>query len=406
MRFKLTIIAALLCSSLLALTPPTVYVANFTDDTVSAIDTTSNTVVSTLAVGSGPQFMAITPDNQTLVVLNSSGNTASIIDTASNAVLATIVLGAGGALNNIVISSDGVFAYIAGASSINVVNISTLSLTSTIAFPAALKDALALSPDGNHLYAFGVNICYVVETAGNTIETTIDLTTNDRPFSAVFKPDGSYIYVSTESNSVQVINASNNTLSSTISIIGTSAGLAITPDGSTLYTLNTSGNDTNISVINTASQTVTETIALSDGSSPQFITITPDGAFAYLSLFSTDSVSVINTSTNTIVDSISVGSGPVGIVSTYLYPPQNVTGVQKTNNFGIASENFNRLTWTPSRSTITGYRVKRGNTLIATLSPDTLSFSDHNRPKGSTAYTVSAYNAAGNESFSVPLSVQ
>ena len=39
-----------------------VYVANISDDTVSVIDTATNTVVDSVLVGDLPQALAITPD--------------------------------------------------------------------------------------------------------------------------------------------------------------------------------------------------------------------------------------------------------------------------------------------------------------------------------------------------------
>jgi YVTN family beta-propeller protein len=65
-------------------------VTNAADNTVSVIDTASNTVVATIPVGQDPNGVAITSDGTQAYVTNQSDNTASVIDTASNTVVATI----------------------------------------------------------------------------------------------------------------------------------------------------------------------------------------------------------------------------------------------------------------------------------------------------------------------------
>jgi YVTN family beta-propeller protein len=62
-------------------------VTNRGDNTVSVIDTASNTVVATVTVVSGPVGVAITPDGKNAYVANSSDNTVSVIATASNMVV-------------------------------------------------------------------------------------------------------------------------------------------------------------------------------------------------------------------------------------------------------------------------------------------------------------------------------
>ena len=60
------------------------YITNSSDGTVSVIDTTNNTVVTTIPVGRKPFGVAVTPDK--VYIANSGDNTVSVIDTATNAV--------------------------------------------------------------------------------------------------------------------------------------------------------------------------------------------------------------------------------------------------------------------------------------------------------------------------------
>lgn len=55
-----------------------VYVTNISLNTVSVIDTTTNTVVTTIPVGAGPRAVAVTARN--VYVANGVSDTVSIID--------------------------------------------------------------------------------------------------------------------------------------------------------------------------------------------------------------------------------------------------------------------------------------------------------------------------------------
>jgi YVTN family beta-propeller protein len=71
------------------------YVANYGTiaspaNTVSVIDTATNTVGSTITVGLGPVGVAVTPDGSKVYVANQRDGTVSVIDTATNTVGSTI----------------------------------------------------------------------------------------------------------------------------------------------------------------------------------------------------------------------------------------------------------------------------------------------------------------------------
>src|SRR5574337_1139763 len=66
------------------------YVANGGSSSVSVIDTSSNTVIATLAVGNLPVGVSITPDGTWAYVANAGDTTVSVIGTASNTVVATV----------------------------------------------------------------------------------------------------------------------------------------------------------------------------------------------------------------------------------------------------------------------------------------------------------------------------
>jgi len=66
------------------------YVGNTCDSTISVINTATNTVVATVAVGSQPQNMALTPDGALAYTSNFMTGNLSVIDTATNTVVDTV----------------------------------------------------------------------------------------------------------------------------------------------------------------------------------------------------------------------------------------------------------------------------------------------------------------------------
>jgi YVTN family beta-propeller protein len=75
-----------------------VYVANYGSNTVSVIDTADNSVISDLNVGPGPFGVGITPDGTKVYVVNRGtdsrqAKTVSVIDTSTNTVIETITVG-------------------------------------------------------------------------------------------------------------------------------------------------------------------------------------------------------------------------------------------------------------------------------------------------------------------------
>jgi YVTN family beta-propeller protein len=72
-----------------------VYVANRNNNTVSVIDTASNTVIGAVSVGSYPVGVAVTPDGNKVYVTNFASNNVSVINTETNTVMDTVNVGAG-----------------------------------------------------------------------------------------------------------------------------------------------------------------------------------------------------------------------------------------------------------------------------------------------------------------------
>ena len=69
---------------------PFAYIINNFSNRVSVIDTESNAVTATVAVGSGPFGVAVNSSGTRVYVANSNSNSVSVLNTAGNSVIAII----------------------------------------------------------------------------------------------------------------------------------------------------------------------------------------------------------------------------------------------------------------------------------------------------------------------------
>ena len=305
-----------------ALAQTRAYVTNLNDNTVSVIDTTTASVITTVPVGLGPSAVAVTPNGRFAYVANQLGNTVSVISAASNTVVATVPVAFPG---SIAITPNGAFAYVTSspASNISVIDIATNTVVTTI--PISLPFMLTIASSGNLGYVtHGTFIkgVTVINTATNSIVTNIPVPA-DVAISAAVTPNGAFVYVTCLSFStgskLAVIDAATNTVAAIVPLPATFApGVAITPDGAFAYVANNGGGvccgggpgPSSVSVIDTASNTEIANVPVG---SPNGIAVTPDGAFVYVTNLSNNSVSIMRTATNTVVAAVPVGNFPQSI---------------------------------------------------------------------------------------------
>lgn len=259
------------------------YVAFSDNNSITAIDTATDSVAATIPVGAYPVDVAVSPDGTRAYAVNCYGSSISAIDATTNKVIATI---------RGVLSPWGV----------------------------------AITPDGTKAYVTerneGSNSVYVIDTATNNIVDTIH--TGYTNLGVAVTPDGKKVYVASR-NSVSVIDATNDNAITTISTTEKPFDVAVTPDGTKAYVTNYNS----VSVIDTATDNITATIA-PIGIGSYRITITPDGTRAYLSNFAGLAVDVIDLTTNTIIATIPAGQSPGRTVitsdETKAYVPTNIGG--------------------------------------------------------------------------------
>jgi YVTN family beta-propeller protein len=301
------------------------YVTNCGDNnTVSVIDTTTNTVVTTVPVPSA-YFPAATPDGTRVYVTNRIFHTVSVIDTTTNTVISTVPVGFFPA--GLAITPDGARAYVAISGlggSVSVIDTSTNVVVATI--PESFKPFfVAIRSDGARAYVINDSFLYpwitVIDTGTNTVSTNIPL--DPTPGGIAITPDGARAYVTIPSSgTVSVIDTATNTVAATIPLGGASSSVAIAPDGARAYVSVREKNA--VSVIDTATNTLVATIPLGPlvipATSPDYLAVTPDGTRVYVTNAAINTVSVIDTTTNTVVATIPAISCPLGIAITTVPP--------------------------------------------------------------------------------------
>ena len=148
------------------------YISNNGDGTVSVIKTPDNEVIDTIAVGSSPLGVAVSPDGEFVYVANNGDGTVSVISSVFLSVVANIHVG-GGPYGIAVSPYNGdVYATNKSNDTVSVITIS--EVTDTIAVGSSPL-GVAVSPDGKFVYAAnnGGGTVSVIKTSDNEVTDTI-----------------------------------------------------------------------------------------------------------------------------------------------------------------------------------------------------------------------------------------
>ena len=291
---------------------PFAYITNL-DNTVSVIDTSKDKVIDNISVGKEPFGVAITPDNKKVYITNLGDQTLSAIDTATNKVISTIVplevVGHGIVGRGIVASPDGTKIYVAG-SGVSVVDTTTNNLNAIINV-GFTPLGMAISPDGKKLYATDHAIngtVSIIDTAKNRVVKNVKV--GSGAWGIAVSPKGTKVYVTNrQDNTVSVIDTGTNNVTDTIKVGLSPFEVAVTPDSKRVYVTNYDSGT--VSVIDTSTNTLNATINIRSLSSPCGVSVTPDGKKVYVANEGSNTVSVIDTSSNKIIATVNVGQLPV-----------------------------------------------------------------------------------------------
>jgi YVTN family beta-propeller protein len=272
------------------------YVANYLGNTISVIDTTTNSVTNTFtSVGASPDGLAITPDGTELYVANEiSSGTVSILNASTGAIEKTITVGDNP--RYLSISPNGKLVYVANENSgtISVIDTSTQTVKTSITIGEHAASA-AFSTNSKIAYACedGSGHVYEINTATSQIEHSIS-TVGD-PLNCVVNPKGGDVYCTNFAiATVSVIKGDK--ITKTFQPGGVPAAPGITPNGKYLYfpQYYSSGTNYGDTVIVVSTKTYKQVgPAITVGTGPSWVAISKKGDLAYVSNYEANSVSVI-----------------------------------------------------------------------------------------------------------------
>lgn len=307
-----------------------IYATGLSADSITIVD---NGVISSVAVGDGPEGVCVSPDGNTLYVANSSDDTVSVISVQTRAIIATVSVGS--SPNGIAITPNGTEVYVANFDSDNVSVISTVSNTVTHTITVGNgANGVAVTPSGTKVYVsnfFGGTVTPITvstHTAGSAIAV------GSGPGGIATNPVFNYLYVANfGSDDVYIIETAGDTVSASVTVGDGPEGLAVTPDGAYLYIANYNAGTVSVIEVD-PSHTVIDTIAVN--AQPWGVAVSSDSANVYVNSQVASTVSTIDVASNTVIATTPVGSTPFGVQSLAIYS-------QETSNGGFAT--LNGLSW-------------------------------------------------------------
>jgi YVTN family beta-propeller protein len=344
-----------------------VYVVNEYSNTVSVIDTNTDTVKSTISLGNFPYGIDINPLNNRIYVTNRGSNTVSVLDGSVDTKLHDVNVGkspVGIAVNP---SANWIYVTNLDDGTMSVIDGITNEIIDTISV-GKTPYGVAVNPLSNKIYVTDIITNTVTVIDGETNEISAKIPVGKKPTGLAIdipdkKGENNRLYVANyDSDTVSVIDTVTNEVTNNITSVGDSpVGIAINSISNKLYVSNIASNtvaviDTNninSDDINTHTRDknntallkeikVNPTLKTSYSGEDSFVNIPSDVGFPLLaSQVTIDSfenrVYITNTGSNTITI-INGKSNEVAVRLTFDINPPN-TGEIRCNNLRVISGN-------------------------------------------------------------------
>jgi YVTN family beta-propeller protein len=384
-------------------------VGNYGSETLTPIDTATNTAGKNIAVGS-PQAIAITPDGSKALVCDWKAGTVTPINLATKEAGTPITVGK--EPSAIAITPDGASAYVSNynenkAGTVTVIALSN-GATSTIAVGSG-PYGIAITPDAtkayvaNHYDGSVTPITLATSTAGTPIKVGVGEDKSRTDWVAI-TPDGSKAYVANYGtpekgvpSEIVPITVATDKAGTGITGVTKPNAIAITPDGATAY-IAEDGAPGHVRPITLSNNSLGTAITV--GNNPYDLAITADQASAYVADYNSTLASVvtpINLQTGTAGTNIAAGNGPDSIAITPDQPPA-ASFTASPGPTGSATY-FDASASTVAYGSITSYAWNFGDGNTATTSTPTITHVYANA--GSYAATLTESDSAGTSTTQV-----
>lgn len=312
-----------------------VYVSDEDGGNVVVISASTDEVIAKIPVGKRPRGIRISPDGTKLFVALSglpkagpgvdesklppadpSADGIGVVDLAELKLLRVIPGGRDPELFDV--TSDGKHLWVSNEDN------AEASLIDVDAGTIVKHVPVGKEPEGVGIHPAG-KVVYVTNEADGTVsvldtesgQQVAQIATCGRPRSVIFTSDGARAFIACEtSHALTLVDAHGHTKTGELDIPGGDMirpmGMALSPDGHTLYV--TSGRGKTVHVIDITDATPKIKSTITDvGARPWGIGITHSGAKLYTANGQAGDVSVIDTAAGTVSRHIAVGGSPWGI---------------------------------------------------------------------------------------------
>lgn len=289
--------------------PYTMTAASGSEIVPALVTITKLASAGTVSVGNTPYWSAVSRDGTFLYVCNWGDNTVSAINTETHTLITRITVEKNPW--GVTFSPDGTYAYVGNqnSNSLSIIQTATHARTKNIKIDQT-PTMIAVSPNGKWIYICNYTSNTILILDGKTHAEYKRISIPDSPWGVIFSQDSSRAYVSRHTHqSIAVIETTEHTVINNILAGAQPDGIAIAPNGTFIYVAHRGENK--ISVIDVKTEQKTADIPV--GLYPWGVVFSGDGRKAYVTHYQKNSISVIDTTAHKKLAEIPAGGIQTGI---------------------------------------------------------------------------------------------
>jgi hypothetical protein len=225
------------CQSL-EVTPSGTYVY-VSAGSLKRITVSTNTVTATIATSGSPMRIAINSTSTRAYVSDyASSGKLDVINLSTDALLTTVT-GVGGYPQAVAITPDDAYVYVAHNAGVTKIRTSDNTIVGSITGLPTYCVGLKVTPDGTKVIVSSGDKVYICSVSTDTILNTVTLTGLGYPAATYFldlSKDGTRAYLGTYNSGIAIIDIASATHTGFLPV-GRTFDLAVTPDDSRIYSI-------------------------------------------------------------------------------------------------------------------------------------------------------------------------
>jgi YVTN family beta-propeller protein len=300
-------------------------------DAIAIFDSASHTIISTANAGDSPERIVFSPKGHRAYVTNRLADTVSVIDTASHATLGAPIAVGDNPLA-IAVAPNGQRLYVGIAAGLQVIDTTSRQIIATIPLAAA-AGAVAVSNDNTRVFVANSSLV-VIDATTNTITSTLypgHFTTN-----VVLSPNGERIYAGVTNyyddpfgfyaaGGIVVLDAVSLATVGTAWTGSLPGAIAFAPNGGEAYVALThtwvnTGYGAGFAAARHVATINTNTLAITHYTdvvkTANSLAVAADGAKLFAACPSLNAVQVIGTASHAVLATVAVNGGVGGVAAT------------------------------------------------------------------------------------------